>query len=209
MHQSAQAVEVLVVEEQLEPAPTLAVDPFLPDPEERIGDRPDVMTEIADLARQLDAAQKKVSECQMVLARATAAETHIRESLLPELIETLGGQKHFEIDDFMVDLEDSYYAHISRERAPDAHTWLDEHQEGGMIKRKVIVEFARDQEAMVKELITSLTKTYPQTREEKKVEASTLKAWVKKRAIAGKATPEDLFGIHVQPVARLKRKKKK
>jgi hypothetical protein len=176
--------------------------------EERIGDRPDAMTEIADLARQLDAAQKAVVKQQMALDRAQAAETHLREVVLPELIETLGGQKHFEIDDFSLDLEDSYFASISREHAPAAHAWLDENKEGGMIKRKVTVEFSRDQEAAVRELVAQLRGVYPQTREEKKVEPATLKAWVKRRAIAGKKTPEELFGIHVKPVAKLKRKKK-
>lgn len=166
------------------------------------------LAELAELAQQLDEAEREVDHRKLDLAKAEVRVRDLREILIPGLMDEVGLTTLQTSGGLTITIEDGVRAGISEERKPAALKWLDENGHGGMVKRKVTVEFARDQEEQVKELITNLRKTYPQTREEKKVETNTLKAWVRRRLKAGDPTPEDLFGIHTWPMAKLTRSKK-
>lgn len=166
------------------------------------------LAELAEYAEQLDKAERDVDHRKLDLSKAEVRVKDLREILIPQLMETVGLTTLQTSGGLTVTVEDGVSARISEQHKNDALRWLDDNGHGGMVKRKVTVEFARDQEEQVKELITNLRKTYPQTREERKVDTNTLKAWVKRRLKDGEPTPEDLFGVHTWPIASLKRSKK-
>lgn len=166
-----------------------------------------VKEELHSLVRDLEQAEREVNQRKIELARAETRERDLREILIPELMQSMGIKKIETSDGINVSVEDDVYAKISHDNSPEAFKWLDDNGHGGMVKRKVTVEFNRDQEDTVKELVTKLRIDFPQTREEKKVESQTLKAWVRRRRKEGKPVPEELFGVHVRPVAKISRSK--
>jgi hypothetical protein len=86
--------------------------------------------------------------------------------------------------------------------------WLDDHGHGGIIKRNITVGFNRDQEGDASVLQDELSDRFENVKADRKVEPSTLRAFIADQLEAGAAVPLDLFGAWEQRVARVSRTNK-
>jgi hypothetical protein len=169
----------------------------------------DGLAELRRLADELDNAEGEVKRVERELKIAQARVKELSEEVLPAKMQEVGLESLKTPSGFEVEIKESVFAHIAKERAAKAFAWLDANKHGGMIKRTVIVAFNKDQETLAKNLHLELSDKFPGVTEAMKVEPATLKAWAKKRLEAGDDVPLELFGIHTKRVAKINRKKKK
>lgn len=165
------------------------------------------LAELERLAEELDASQREVDNLELKLGRAKEKVRDLQEEQIPELMLPLGQEILKTRGGLVIELKDAVYARISAENQPEAHKWLDENGHSRMIKRKVVVTFEREQGEEARELLQKLRASFPYSREESKVEPSTLKAWARRQLEEGNAVPEDLFGVHVKQVAKITKRR--
>jgi hypothetical protein len=137
------------------------------------------------------------------LKAAQVVETELREKVIPGLMDELGMQAFETQSGFTIRIVENVFANISEERKAAAHAWLDKNGHGGMIRRKVLVEFNREQGEDAKQLATDLHGKYPAVSQEMAVNGNTLKAWAKRMLEDGEDIPLSLFGVHTQKVAKI------
>lgn len=164
----------------------------------------DQLGELSKLADELHDAEATVAQLEAKLASAKADVVRISEEEIPELMAEIGMDEFKTSTGLSIKLDRKVFAKIPKYRMGEAVDWLDEHGEGGMVKRNVVVGFNRDQEEAATELAASLSEQYPAgVSQDYSVHASTLKAWAKRKIEAGEEIPEDLFGIHTKQIAKI------
>lgn len=186
-------------------------EPQLPDfqafmPEQAPEDETDKLAMLAKLVDQQQAAAAKVAECERELKAAQAAFVNLAEHQVPDLLEELGLQTITTTDGNTVELSEKIRSSIPKARKLEAHKWLEDNGQAGMIKRTFIISFNRDEEKFVRKFERDLAqrKRPLNTRRDQKVEPQTLLAFIRRQIEAGNDVPLDLFGVHRQRVAKIK-----
>lgn len=108
-----------------------------------------------------------------------------------------------------IEIEEKIEAGISEQNRAAAHKWLEDNGHGGMIKRQIGVDFAKNQQAAADALVKELTGKFSAVTEKKAVHPSTLKAWTREMLKDGKNFPPELFGVFRRRVASITEAKKK
>ena len=130
---------------------------------------------LAALVQKLQDVRKNVLHQESLLKIWKEKEKGLVETEIPSFMKAYEIES-FKAADLDVSVEEQVFARIPVEKKKDAFQWLRDHNEAGMIKE---------------ELVTSV---HPQT----------LKAWVRGKLKEGAELPEDLFGIFVKTVAKVK-----
>lgn len=171
----------------------------------RIEDNPRTVTadRIWSAVEALQAAREDVARCENALKTAQAKVLDLEEFRLPALLDDLGSEIYRLPDGTTVEVGTDVSASVPLEKRREAFDWLDANGHSGLIKRSVIVSFTREQEAQARDLLEQLRATYPAAKEEKKVEPSTLSAWVRSRLREGEPVP-DCVETRERRVAKVK-----
>lgn len=157
---------------------------------------------IRRLAAELVAANRTAEEAEKAFDRAKDRVRQLAEKEIPELMSRAGQRSGLvTADGIRVDVKDVVRANIPVSRRDEAYDWLDAHGEGGMIKRAIEVPFGQDSEKDVLVQLDVLRESYPDARVTKKIESSTLAAWVRERLRSGESVPDELISVHQMPVA--------
>lgn len=164
----------------------------------------DDLGRLAELAKDQFAAEQEVAEADAALKAAKAKLRDIAERDIPELMATIGVSEFSTTSGLKIKIRRVIRASIPVAKRPTAYRWLDDHGEGGMIKRSVLVGFNRDQQDEARSLLDDLRKKFENVREDQKVEPSTLRAWIREQLDAGKTIPMELFGAQEVRVADIK-----
>jgi len=164
--------------------------------------------DLAGLSRLTDAlgaAEQEVAKLEAQLESARAKVTDLAERQIPELMDNLGMRSFVTANGFKVEVRKTIRASIPAARREEAMNWLDQHGHSGLIKRNISVAFNREQESEAAELQGALAEQFENVRTERKVEPSTLRAFIGEQLEAGAEVPLDLFGAWEQRVARVSR----
>lgn len=164
----------------------------------------DVLGKISKLADNMHALDKEIAEKNLELKKTIDARRQIAEEQLPELFAEVGISEIKTKSGLPLKLTNKVHTNIAKDRKPKAIAWLDENGQGGMVKRKVVIDFDKTQEKKVKALLRLIGKGWPNHRTELDVHSSTVKAFVKKRLESGENIPKDIFGIHCVDVVEIK-----
>lgn len=135
-------------------------------------------------------------ERQLKIAKALLEEVSERD--LPGCMEQLG-LPYFETDTgIKVELKEGVHASITQENQPEAHRWLEENSQSGVIKRLVIASFGKGEDAWAKKFVADMRRRKKPINFEIKaaVHSSTLAALVKEMLREGIEFPLELFGVH-------------
>lgn len=156
-----------------------------------------VLTQIAELAREQLEAEAKVLRLTQELADATLSLRQISEKRFPDLLEKCQQEKLTVAGGITVELKTNYQCGISEENAPLAHEWMEEKGHGSLIKRQITIEFGKGEEAWAKKFLSDLRrrKKALNLKDKKSVHAQTLKSLVNRLMSAGEDIPKDLFGV--------------
>tara|TARA_R110000737_G_scaffold130655_1_gene162662 strand:+ start:642 stop:1214 length:573 start_codon:yes stop_codon:yes gene_type:complete len=163
----------------------------------------DGLASLAQLATDLYLAEISAAEAAEAAKDAQQKVLNISQHRIPELMTKLGMSEFTTTNGIKLKIAPSYRASISKARKGEAHAWLDENGEGGMIKHNVLVGFARDSGDAAAKLMNDLEDKGFNVKDEEKIESSTLRAWVKRQLESGADIPMDLFGASKQDIAKI------
>lgn len=153
------------------------------------------LAELSSLANDLYLAELEVAEAKIKLEEAQAKSDDISQQQIPQLMETIGIEEFTTTSGVKLSIKDILRAAPPAARRPEAYKWLEDNGFGDLIKRNIVVGFGRGEEDAAASLVQELDGKGLRTKDEIKVEAQTLKKWVKDRLAAGEAVPMDLFGV--------------
>lgn len=163
----------------------------------------DVLARISMLADEMHDIDKQIAESELKTKKLKAAHEQIAVEQLPELFEQVGIEEIKTRSGLPLRLKNKIFTSISKGRKPKAIAWLDANGQGGMVKRCVIIDFDKTQEAKVEALLRLIGKGWPNNRTELDVHSATVKAFVTRQLADGREIPADIFGIHCVDVVEI------
>lgn len=167
----------------------------------------DGMARLDELLDQLERAESDVVQAEMVLKQVQRARDTLAEQTIPEFMsDNLGLEEVKTKDGLKVKIKKTIRASMGK-RKSEGLAWLEKHGHGGLIKRTLSVAFDRDEQSNATALAQQLQEEYD-VKQEMKVEASTLAAFVREQLEAGVDVPSDIFGIFEQRKVQVTRPKK-
>lgn len=155
------------------------------------------------LVGELRRADQQVEECEQALKDAQKWRRDLAERQMPELFEQLGVTELKMSDGLKVLVKEKIRASIPQKHREEAMAWLEEHGHAALIKRTLVAAFNRDQQESAAQAMEVLTKMFRNVKQDRKVEPSTLRSWVKQQLEAGEELPLDLFGVFRQNEAQV------
>jgi hypothetical protein len=157
--------------------------------------QPDNLATIVTLSKQLVLLQEQKEQQAETLAATDKAIKDLAEKQLPDLMTACGLTELNLTSGEKILVKPEYYANISKDRADAAYRWLREHNMGGILKEKIVVEL-ENQTALAEANIPFVV--------DATIHPSTLKSFVKERVESGEEFPRELFGVHVVDKAVIK-----
>jgi hypothetical protein len=164
-----------------------------------------LMSALISLADQQDAAQAEVERLELLLDEAKKNHDRISQIEIPKLMDGIDGKLNLP-DGRVVTISEKIRSSISSDKKSLAFKWLDENDHGGLIKRRFIIEFGRDQEEWAKKFEADLAKSKKplNVKQEQNVHWQTLDAFVRQQLENGDELPLELFGVFRQRFANIK-----
>jgi len=167
----------------------------------------DALAQLAKLGQELLARQKALAVAEDAVVAAKKSLTEIAEVQIPELMLSLGISSFRLASGQEISVDDVFGAHISEERRDAAFAWLEANGQSGIIKRRVVVAFGRDEEAQAAALVAELDAhaTPLDYAVERNVAAATLKKTARELMEKGELPEEAqaLLGVFKKKVAKL------
>jgi len=165
------------------------------------------LASIVAMVEEAHAAELAVAEAEEALRVKKEALRDVVERRLPEALDAIGMDR-LSARGLTVTVEDALQ--VSQPpvaQRPAAYRWLEEHGEGGMVKREVRVTFAAGEQDDAEKLESELDADFPgRVRKAEEVNTSTLKAYLRRALEAGERVPLELFGARAFRVARIRQK---
>jgi len=170
-------------------------------PEEKPSD--EAFAKLDQMIKDLVASRTAVADAEDALKKAQENRRQLEEFTIPEyMIDTLGLEEFRNKDGLRVKVVKKIRASIGKRKA-EAFQWLIDNGYDTLIKRTVQVAFNREQGDDAEALMKELEPKFAGVRQDMKVEAATLTAWVKKMLEDGKEVPHDIFGVFEQRFAEI------
>lgn len=183
--------------------------------DERLGDDDEVeaapvpdnddLKKISTLAAQYIALEKEIADLEAQLAAKQAALKVVRELDLPTAMTEVGTTGFDLVGGGSVKLKTGYVAGISEKNRLAAHTWLENHGSGSLIKRTFTISFGKGEETWARKFERDMAQRKRPLQCERKdaVHTQTLGKFVREKIAAAKSNgispekeiPFDLFSI--------------
>ena len=164
----------------------------------------DQITGIAALAKRAKSLEKQIGDAEDILKGHKEQYRKLTEETIPEALAELGMSSFRMEDGSSIDVKPFYSASITEARRAEAFQWLRDHGFDDIIKNTVSVRFGRGEDELCNRLLSTLGQQGFPAEQAEKVEASTLKAWVKERVVRGEEFPMELFGAYIGKKAVIK-----
>ena len=145
------------------------------------------------------------------LAEATKRWNQVRIRELPDLMDELELTQFKLRSGVELNMAEEIRAGIKDEHREAAHKWLEDHDNGGLIKRQVVIEFGREEEGWARKFMRDCAQRKKKLNlaMKKSVHAGTLKSFVKGCLDDGVDIPQDLFGVMRQRFVKIKMPKER
>ena len=162
---------------------------------------------VSRLAAEASTMESSISDLENQLRQEKSLLRKITDELLPEALEAMNLQKFTLTDGSEIAVKPVYAASIPKDRKEEAYAWLREHDYGDLVKNNVTVTFGRGEDEKAVEFQGLAQENGFDPIQLEKVEAMTLKGWLRERGEAGDAIPLDLFGAYISNRATITRSK--
>jgi hypothetical protein len=162
------------------------------------------VTGIAGLAKRAKMLEKEIAEMEEVLSERAEQYRKLTEQTIPEAMAETGMKKFVMEDGSSIDIKPFYGASIPKARQSEAFQWLRDHGFDDIIKNTVSVRFGRNEDELCVRLLNLLGEQGYPAEQAQKIEAQTLKAWVKERVEKGEPVNTELFGVFIGQKAIIK-----
>ncbi len=152
-----------------------------------------------ELVKQLTQAEANVEKAQKDLKEAQAKLQKLDEFDIPDYMDELGLKEFTNKAGIKIEAKSTVYASIGKRKAA-AYAWLIKNEHSALIKRHVVVAFntaqAKEAEGLFRELLERDDLDAAGIKQDMKVEAQSLLAFVRRQLKDGKEVPADIFGIY-------------
>jgi hypothetical protein len=165
----------------------------------------DKMKSLRALAQELADCEAKIAELTEKLEDEQRKLKDIAEERLPSMMESLGIADQTFADGLHVAVVERIFGSIPKDKQEFGFNWLDEQGKGGIIKRQFVINFGRDQTALVNKFAADLKKRKVPLNVETKlsIHPQTLLAFIKEELEKGTELPEEGFSIHRKKIAAI------
>lgn len=194
------------------------------------------INQVRELVGELQEADLEVLEVEQRLADATQRQQRISRDILPKAFQAAGVSEIVTDSGDKVTIVEKVRGSIYKDKRPEGHAWLEEHGEGGKIKRKVVLDCGQADEEYVKNLGVCLADVLEASDEsdqedailrledilrnelashidvavETKIEPSSLSAFIRRCLQKGDIDlPEDIFSVYQHQETKIKTAKKR
>lgn len=150
------------------------------------------------------------AELEALTAEVAQAGAQLGARIVPEMMADHQLPSFPLAGNLVVVVEEKTHATVKKEHRDAVYDWMEQNGHGALIKRAVTVPITVKKEDRVKALVTELEAAIKEVDpdlevgQERDIHHSTFAAWVRERLREGEAYPEDLVGVHVARVARVK-----
>lgn len=167
-----------------------------------------ILAEIGFMAKAQEKAEAEVERLENELELAKKNLANIRDKNFPELLDSLSNTTDITVDGVRVQLAKKLRGSIPKQNQDQAFAWLTDNGHGGIVKRKIVIEFNKDEEAWAKKFLADCRKRKKQLNMtiDRSVHHSTLQAWASEMLGNGEDIPRDLLGIFEQRFTKITRK---
>ena len=152
------------------------------------------MQQLRSLAQRQVEAEVEVEKAEIALKKAKEALETVSEELLPNEMERIGLETFKTKEGLKIQVRSTIYCSIPKEKKEEAMQWLIDNQQGGMIKREVLVSLTQQEEVEAMALFLILKKAFPNVKIDRYVESSTMRANIAEELEEGRPFPMQLFG---------------
>ena len=163
----------------------------------------EILGRISILANEMHQCDKDIANAELKVKQLKEKHRQIAEEQLPELFMQVGMEELKTLSGLPLKLKNKVHTNISKGRKAAAIAWLDANGQGGMIKRRVIIDFDKTQSEAVERLKKLIDRGWPNNRTDLDVHAQTVRAFVTRQLKDGKTIPADVFGIHCVDVVEI------
>ncbi len=165
---------------------------------EELGDN--AMQRLAGLAKEQLDAEALVAGVEERLKEAQAALNNIYMTRLPDLMDELHLTEFSTDNGLKIKIRQKIRGSIPKDHESEAFKWLEDHDNGNMIKRQCVIQFGLAEEGWARKFMADCRKRKKQLnmKVERKVPPPTLQSWVKAQLEDGVTIPMELFGVFRQ-----------
>ena len=167
-------------------------------------DLPEGLGQLSEWVLKLRELDSEIEAAKEVLACFQKERDRLSEEVIPDLMFDLGINALELNDGRKLTCEKAYFAKIPEDKRSEAFEWLSNNGYEALIKREITTLFNRGESDKADELVKHLEDTDASFRNKHNVHPQTLKALVKERYQEGKDMPEEVFGIFVKNVTKIK-----
>lgn len=181
------------------------------------------LADIAELAREQQDLEQRIVAAETALDLLKEALVKVAEHKLPDAMAAVGMTEFTLGNGYKVKVDTEYYANIPSpdtgkpellERRMAAFQWLRDNRHDDLIKAQIVVEAGRGEQEKARRVMAGLDKAGIGYTNTEAVHWSTLKAFVREQMTLERGPeaalfPEQLFGVCVKQVAKVKAPKKK
>jgi uncharacterized protein (DUF927 family) len=163
-----------------------------------IGDN--IIKHLHSLAIDQVAAEALVLSLDEQLRAASEALRELSEKTLPAVMEEINLDTYKTKDGIEIKIGEVVRGSIPKGNETEAFAWLEENNQGRLIKRQFVIEFGKDEERWANKFETDLRrrKRTLAVKRKKGVNPQTLQAFVRSLLAEGQPFPMDVFGIYRQ-----------
>lgn len=165
----------------------------------------DSLAVLSKLAVELSEADAEVARIEEELRKAKEKQKDISEYRIPQLMDEIGIEEYKTTSGLKLQVKETIHASVTKAKMTAASRWLDEHGHSALVKRKVLVEFDKDEEEEAQALYDELLNKDTRLRvgQDLTIHPSTLRAWVKEQLESGEDIDLDLFGVYRSRTAKI------
>jgi len=165
-----------------------------------------ILKKLSNLARKTKETELEIEELTESLAAAKQKFKFLVEDAIPSVMDEADQEYIRTFDGIEISVSDEVFASIPKPLKDKAYKWLEENNQGGLIKRKFVVEFSKNDKEWADEFEDRLRgdNHKPKFSKDMSVHWQTLNSFVKEQLKEGKNLPEDLFGIYQRRTAKVK-----
>lgn len=164
-----------------------------------------ILSEIAAVAQQQLDAELKISKLEDELKSAQATLRNIQEHVLPNLMDTASQASCTTKSGLKVEVTEVLRGSIPQASEAAAFAWLEANNSGALIKRQIVVEFGKGEEAWANKFAADLAKRKRplHSKTKRSVHPQTLQAYLREQLGAGVDIPLSIFGVFRQRFSKV------
>lgn len=167
-----------------------------------------LMTRIEGLAKEAVDAEVRVAHLIEQLAEANASLKLVLEKKLPELLDEadLGESTINTPAGHEIKMSTIIRGSISKDNQAKAFKWLEDNNNGGLIKRNIIIDFGKGEEKWADKFERDCAQRKKPLNLKRKmaVNPQTLQAFVRQSLEEGVKIPMEILGVYRQRMAKVK-----